>query len=325
MIRWIRKSPSPEARAFDQFLDGIAGNHSRVQQSGSSDLERFATWVQGPPPIETALSPESEQVLRQLLSAQQSYLDSVTQTGLLASSEAGSSADSRHRFPTDDFPSRHGPKPVQSGRLPGARGDVEAEESPIRLKWARVPTYLAAIVLIALISSASLVFLFSTQDGNNKKAASIPGATDTVSTQSATDVAATVDPRPIVVIDGVEVAVTSWELNAVIDTAFADEFPARGEFLVLQVALTNTRGIANQDAPFKDLIVVDGENEAYAIDKFATVLANDAIDGTESLSNIRLETGVEHVVYLVFDVPIESTSFQLTNLGKTFLVPIVGP
>jgi len=323
MIGRIRKRLSPETADFDQFLNGITGKSSQSRPPASNDLERFATWVQDSPQSEPAQSQESAQVLNRLLAAQQDYIDSHARTNMVAASESGASGGARRRFRENDPRPGQNPNPVFGGLLPGERGGVVANNSSMHPKWAHLPTYLAGTGLLLVVSVTLLVFFFNTDVSNNAGSPNHPAVAFLTPRLTGTSVA--VDPRPIVIIDGVAMTIMSWELKEAIDTAFADELPIRGEFLVLQVTLTNRRGITNQDAPFKSLLVVDGENKEYLIDNYATVLANDAIAGTESLSNISLESGVEHVVYLVFDVPIESTSFQLTDPARSFVLPIVGP
>jgi len=138
-------------------------------------------------------------------------------------------------------------------------------------------------------------------------------------------VAPTADTRPVLIIDGVAVAITSYELKNGIYTAFADELPHNGVFIVLKVTLTNRRDIANQNAPLKNLLIIDSGNAEYSIDNYASVLANDSVGQPGSFSNISLEPGVQHEVFLVYDVPVQGISYRITDAGRTFLVPISEP
>lgn len=229
------------------------------------------------------------------------------------------------------------PPPVEMRSLPVERGPLVAafEDPPRQIGWARVPSYLAAAVVLCLLSITAYATLWSGGGGDSNTSlggSAYLGPTKLASAPTIVDAATKfalgptmVDPQPRVTVDGVDFVIVSWELTSTIDTAFADELPRRGAFLVLQAKLTNSRAIANRDAPFKVLAVIDENNEPFAIDKYGTLLANDTFDGAESLSNILLEPGVEHIVYLVFDVPDTSHVFALTDQNGSFKLPIVEP
>lgn len=316
---WKRTSPSDEERNFDQFLDELVRDPDRTRQAASGDLEQFAAWLYEPPRRPSPESLDADPILNHLRAVQRGYILSDRHTGGAA---GGRPDDALPPSPVDlDNEYEYLPTGPSQG---GWQGAGVMARKPI---WGGF-SYMLAGFAVVLTAAVIVSYMIGSSGGSGNdtdlrppvlgqfKANRTPVASDSGPTP-------TVDPQTVATIEDVNITFLSWEMNSGIYTAFADEIPARDAFLVLEVTMVNTGTIPNKNAPFKTLVVKDEDGEIYEIDKYATVLANDAVDG-ESIANLVLEVGVEYVVYLVFDVPLDASSLTLLSPSGDFDLKIFG-
>jgi hypothetical protein len=121
-------------------------------------------------------------------------------------------------------------------------------------------------------------------------------------------------------IDGVEIKVAGWELRQAIGSGPMQATPSRGAFLVVFLSMTNTAG-PTKDVPLFGLMARDESGDTFSMATTATVTLA-VTEGYTPLTEVALVAGVEQVVPLVFDVPATSASFELTNIERSFALPI---
>ena len=124
-------------------------------------------------------------------------------------------------------------------------------------------------------------------------------------------------------LNGVQIAVTSWEFRATVGASPIEVTSLRGVFLLVTFDMTNTGGVP-QDVPFAGLLVLDENGHTFLQDPQAQA----SLTITESLTpvtEIQLGARSTQSVVLVFDVPTDSTSFAVTTADRAFVLPITGP
>jgi hypothetical protein len=87
--------------------------------------------------------------------------------------------------------------------------------------------------------------------------------------------------------------------------------------------MTNIGG-AEKDVPFFGLMVQDDQDDTYSADTAATG-AIQFYEAEQTMTDVQLVAGEEQDIILVYDVPIGSTSYRLTDPARTFSLPITMP